>query len=155
MDARLLFPKEFLCSADLHGKDVILTISRLAQEDLRTDKGDEAKWIVYFVEMEERHKKDKKKLNKKLVLNKTNAKAITKALGNETNDWLGKKIALYPTTCQAFGSTVDCIRVRDRAPKESKKGVEPPPENMEGDEPPMGELESDRGGNDYAGDSAP
>lgn len=117
MDARLLFPNEFLAAADLQGRDVTLTISRLIQEDLRTDKGDEPRWVLSFAEMEERHRRDKKKINKRLVLNKTNARVIAKIHGRETDDWIAKQITLYATTCMAFRQEVDCIRIRDKAPK--------------------------------------
>jgi hypothetical protein len=134
MDARLLFPNEYLAAADLQGKDVTLTISRLVQEALRTDKGDEDKWLIYFAEMEERSRRDKKKLNKRMVLNKTNAKTIAKLYGLETNDWIGKRITLFATTCQAFGETVDCIRIRESAPPSSRgqqrapsRSASPPP----------------------------
>jgi len=130
MDARLLFPKEYLGAPDLRGKDVTLTISRLAQEALRTDKGEEDKWVVYFAEMEERHKRNKKQLNKKLVLNRTNAKSIAKLLGNETDNWIGKPITLYPTTCLAFGKEADCIRIREKAnPRASKLNVDEMPDD--------------------------
>jgi hypothetical protein len=131
MDARLLFPKEYLCAADLRGKDVTLTISRLVQENLRTDKGDEPRWILCFAEMEERHRRDKKSINKRLVINKTNAKVVAKLHGNETDEWVGKKIAMFATTCQAFGETVDCIRIRPTAPKGARRRApEPEPEQL-------------------------
>ena len=58
--------------------------------------------------------KGKKKL---WVLNKTNAKIIAKLHGNDVDGWVGKAIALYATTCDAFGETVECVRVRKAAPK--------------------------------------
>lgn len=125
MHASLLFPNEFLCAADLRDKDVTLTISRLSREELKTDKGDEPKWILYFQEMEERHRRDKSTLNKRLVLNKTNAKSIAKVCGSETDDWSGKRITLYATTCKAFGEIVDCIRIREKAPPPAKSQQKP------------------------------
>ena len=122
MDARLLFPNEYLCAADMAGKDVTLTISRLSQEALRTDKGDEDKWVLFFAEMEERHRQNKKKINKRLVLNKTNAKTIIKLYGTETNNWIGRAITIYATTCMAFGQQVDCVRIRDRVPGKKANG---------------------------------
>lgn len=117
MDSRLLFPNDYLSAADLQEKDVTLTISRLVQEELRTEKGNEDKWVLYFKEMEERHKRDPKRRNKRLVLNKTNAGSISVVWGTETNDWVGKAITLWPTTCQAFGKQADCIRIREKKPK--------------------------------------
>ena len=111
VDARTLFPKEYVAAHDLDGKDVTLTISRVEMEDLRTDAGTERKPIVHFAEMDKRPK-DKRK---RLVLNITNMRSIAKALGSfETDDWPGGKITLYPTTCPAFGEIRDCIRVREK-----------------------------------------
>ena len=53
------------------------------------------------------------KVKKEWVLNKTNARLIRRQYGNETDSWAGKKIEIYRTTCNAFGKTVACIRVRD------------------------------------------
>src|SRR5687768_3981483 len=103
MNARFLFPKEYLATEDLGGKEVTLTISKLVSEEVRTEKGEVDKWIIHFKEMEERVRKDRKQVNKRLPLNKTNAKSIQKLYGSETDDWLGKKITLYPTSCMAFG----------------------------------------------------
>lgn len=115
MHYQLLHPKEYLCAADLRGKDVTLTISRLKSESLKTDRGSEDKWCLYFKEVEEKHRKNRKHLNKRLVLNKTNAKTIAKIHGPETDDWIGKRITLYGTTCTAFGEEVECIRIRGKA----------------------------------------
>ena len=126
MDARLLFPNDYITAADLRGRDVTLTISKFKVEDLRTSAGSEPRGILYFAEMEERHRLDKSKPNKRFVLGaKINMRTIGKALGGfETNDWVGKRITLYPTTCQAFGETVDCIRIRDRAPAKETEAPE-------------------------------
>jgi len=50
--------------------------------------------------------------DKGFILNKTNARAIGLAHGNEMDGWAGKKITIYATTCEAFGDTVPCVRVR-------------------------------------------
>jgi hypothetical protein len=114
MHVRLLFPKDYLAAPDLVGREVTLTMSRIVSESLHREGGDdEQKWCLYFEEMEKRHRGDRNQPNKRLVLNKTNAKTIAKLHGNETDEWAGKKITLYPTTCQAFGDTVDCIRIKE------------------------------------------
>lgn len=143
MDARLLFPNDYLSAADLQEKDVTLTISRLVQEELRTEKGNEDKWLLYFKEMEERHRANPKRRCKKLVLNKTNAGSIAKVWGNETNDWIGKAVTMYPTTCQAFGKQADCIRIREKKPKTKPASSaadqipdeDPPESKPSGDDP--------------------
>lgn len=115
MDYRLLFPREYLGAPDLKGKDVTLTIRRIVVEDLETKDGKEKKGIVYFEETKAAAEKQGIK-EKRLVLNKTNAKTIAAIYGNEVDDWTGRRVTLFPTTCQSFGETVDCIRVRPGVP---------------------------------------
>lgn len=48
-----------------------------------------------------------------LIMNKTNSKTIGLAYGNEMDQWIGKQVTLYATTCDAFGKkNVPCVRVR-------------------------------------------
>jgi hypothetical protein len=48
-----------------------------------------------------------------LICNKTNARSISKALGNtETRNWIGKDIILVPTEVDFRGEMVDAIRIR-------------------------------------------
>lgn len=124
MHYKLMFPKQYLAAHELQGKDVTLTICDLGTESMKSDKGEEEKWCLYFKEMEERNRRDKKKINKRLVLNVTNANVIAGLYGNETKEWVGKRITLYATQCQAFGKTADCIRIRDRKPKADAKSNE-------------------------------
>lgn len=54
-----------------------------------------------------------KETDKGLILNKTNARAIGIAFGNEMDGWAGEKITLFATTCEAFGEkNTPCVRVR-------------------------------------------
>lgn len=137
MDARLLFPNKFISAADLRGKDVSLTISKVVLDELRTDQGSEKKPVIFFQEMEARHHAGKSPNNKRLVMNKTNMKIIGKALKSyETKEWEGQRITLYPTQCLAFGQTVDCVRVREKAPPaKRRKPVDPEvdPDDLPGD----------------------
>ena len=96
----------FLEAEDLpDGKDITVTIESV-RESGSNDKGTDGKPI------------DKPiirlaKVKKELILNKTNAKLIRRIYGNEMNDWIGKEIQIYRTTCNAFGnSKTPCIRVR-------------------------------------------
>jgi len=133
MNVRLLFPNDYIGAPDLQGRDVTVTIARIQIDELRSvdGNGNEKKPVVYFKEMEERHRNGKSPTNKRLVLNKTNAMVIAKLHGHETDDWRGKRITLYPTTCQAFGDTVECIRIRNVAPAPKGK-AEPEPDADEG-----------------------
>ena len=117
MDARLLYPNEYLYAADLKGKDKTLTISRFSVEDLHVaGSKTEPKPVLYFAEIEQAHKDGKLPFNLKLVINKTNTKQMIKLLGTETDNWIGKKITLYPTTTKFGRDTVDCIRIRNKVP---------------------------------------
>jgi len=117
MDARLLYPSQYLSAPDLRGKDVTLTISGLTHEQLRTENGPElGKWVLTFSEMEKRAEKDRKRF----VLNKTNAKLIAATLGNDTDKWLGGRITLYATTCRLGGKKVDCIRIKAAPAKQEQ-----------------------------------
>lgn len=114
MHVRLMYPNEYLCAADLRGKEVTLTISQISQENLRREDGSQdPAWVVDFKEMEGREGTDKKRF----VLNKTNAMRIASHHGSESADWPGKQITLYPTTTPAFGEIVECIRVKERLAK--------------------------------------
>lgn len=115
MDYRLLFPSDYLAAPDLRGKDATLTIRRVLVEDLKTKEGTEKKGIVYFEETKAKADQDGTK-EKRLVLNKTNAKTIAKMYGNEIEKWAGCRVTLFPTTTPAFGETVDCIRIRPQVP---------------------------------------
>ncbi len=45
-------------------------------------------------------------------MNRTNARAISSVLREpKAINWPGERIILNPTTCEAFGEIVDCIRV--------------------------------------------
>ena len=110
----LMFPNKYLKAADLEvrGGDVTLTISKVTGEELQqVDGATKQGWIVYFEETAARARKDNVD-EKRLVLNKTNAKSIAAVCGNDTEQWIGSKITLYATKCMAFGKQQDCIRVR-------------------------------------------
>lgn len=121
-DWRLYFAHDYLCAADLKGRDVPLTISAVKAEDLRVVGGDTEtarKVVIYFKETEGRGPGEPKAL----VTNKTNCRTISELYGNNTEEWKGRRITLYPTTTKAFGKTVDCIRIRDNVPADKKESA--------------------------------
>lgn len=63
--------------------------------------GDDDKPVLYFQGKE-----------RGLALNKTNASIITEAYGDETGDWLGYEIELYPAMVQYQKTMVEAIRVK-------------------------------------------
>lgn len=106
MHVDLMFPSRYLKAADFQGEPVQLTITEVFKDKVRMTNGSMVeKYVIRFRETE-----------KELILNKTNAKAIAKVLGDpKAVNWAGSTIVLMPTTCEAFGEIVPCIRVDMRA----------------------------------------
>jgi hypothetical protein len=104
-----LYPSRFLRCADLNGQPTRVVIKGISREDV----GGEQKNVLSFANGA-----------KSLILNKTNARAIAKALGcDDTKDWRGKSITLVPAVTDFKGDTVDCIRIRPAKPQAEE---EPP-----------------------------
>lgn len=110
---------KYLHACDLAGRDVTVTIARVTKGTLKSKEGETTKPLIFFEGKE-----------KPLGANTTNCRTIAKLYGNDTTNWVGKRITLYPTETDAFGETVDCIRVRGRVPpeKSAKPAPEAPPE---------------------------
>lgn len=91
------FPSKYLKAADLQGKNVKVTIKLVNIEKI----GDDHKLVLYF-----------EGADKGMVCNKTNAKKIASAYGDETDEWPGNDIVLYEAEVDFQGDTVPAIRVR-------------------------------------------
>ena len=92
---------------------MLLTIQRVKVENVGQQGKDEQKPVVYFREVP-----------KGLVLNKTNAKMITKiAKSEDTDDWAGVAVRLIATEVEFQGDLVMSLRVR-----EVKKATKPAPD---------------------------
>jgi hypothetical protein len=91
------YPSTYLKAADLQDRNVPVVIDKVVMELIV----DEHKPVVYF----QNHERG-------LVLNKTNANNIAHIYGDETDDWIGKEIILYPTIVDFQGRSVDAIRVK-------------------------------------------
>lgn len=109
-----LFPSKYVKAGDLNGRAVTLTIKELKIEKMGHGAEEERKPVLYF-----------DKATKGLVLNRTNAMIIAGLYGNETDDWRGKRITIYPTKVRAFGAMHDAIRVREEIPAQPKPQVQP------------------------------
>lgn len=94
------FPSKYLSEPDLQGREITVTMSHVQMEGISADNDDQ-KPVLYF--------EGKKK---GLVLNKTNSTTITRVYGDDSDDWLGKSVTLYPTTDRFKGEIVPCIRVK-------------------------------------------
>jgi len=100
-----MYPSKWLAAADLDEQDLIVTIAGISQETL----GDDAKWVLYFEDQE-----------KGLVLNKTNTRTIAGLYGDDTDDWIGQQITLYPTWVDFQGKQTEAIRVRPKQPRKAR-----------------------------------
>ena len=91
-------PNRYLKASDLNGKNVTLTIKSAEREEIGFDK--ERKIVLGFANTE-----------KLMVLNKTNGIAIAKMHGDETDDWIGKRITLCARNVEYQGTMVPALRV--------------------------------------------
>lgn len=99
-----MFPSKFLTAADLDEQERTFTVSGIDTEIVGQGDEAESKWVLYFNDAE-----------KGLVLNKTNANSISGALGDNTDDWIGRQVVLYPTEVAFGGKMVAAIRVKEKA----------------------------------------
>lgn len=108
------FPSSYIKAGDLNGRNVRVLIDRVEMEDI----GGEIKPVLYFQGKE-----------KGMVLNKTNSNNIAVAYGDETDDWHGKELVLFPAMVDFQGRTVEAIRVRLPTAKDrmDRSQVTPPP----------------------------
>lgn len=118
-----LMDREYMYAFDLQGKDCTVTIEKVSQGELTALGGRKSKKPLCFFR-EGREKKP-------LALNSTNCKTIAALYGNDTADWIGKRITIYPTTTTMAGDTVDCIRVRPSVPA-GKPAAAPEPSDNDG-----------------------
>ena len=110
-DYRKFMDKNYLGSWDVpNGEDLVLTIDKAARDDVKNERGSEKKLTLHFVED-----------YKPMILNATNSKAISEAVGStKVEDWSGKRVAIYTTKVTAFGGTTDALRIRNYPPRETK-----------------------------------
>lgn len=112
-DYRTFFDKEYIYAYDLDGKEVTVTIERIEGRELTAAGGRKAKKPVLFF----------KGSPKGLALNATNGKTIASLYGNKVEEWVGRKVTMFPTTTSMGGETVDCIRIKNIVPAASLKAA--------------------------------
>lgn len=90
------------------GKDLILTIKNVRQEEVTGTDGKKEECIVcYFADAD-----------KPMILNATNAKQIQKLLNTPyIEQWAGHKVQIGVEKVKAFGDVVEALRVRKFLPK--------------------------------------
>ena len=97
----------FLKAADLQGRELHVQIAQVA-EDVEVGKDKEPKDVLLFFDQK-----------KGLVLNSTNAQILGEVLGDNSDDWLGARIVLYPTET-AMGAGIR-VRVHSKPTKQGKE----------------------------------
>jgi hypothetical protein len=98
---------DYIGAYSLDGQDLIVEIERVTVQRVRGEGGKEEDCTVAIL-----------KGQKPFIINRTNAKTITKIYGTPyIEEWAGKKITLYPTTTKVAGEIVECLRIRPLVPK--------------------------------------
>ena len=93
------------------GQDMVLTIKSVKREMITGTGGKQEECTVCRWEEEQ----------KPMILNRTNCKTISKVCGSPyIEQWTGHRIQIYATTTRMGGETVECLRIRDKAPEEVK-----------------------------------
>jgi hypothetical protein len=104
-----MFPSRFVKGEELT-KPVTVTIARVEAETMRPSRTEEVtKFVLYFVES---------RTGRGVVLSKTLANQIAQALGSDdTEDWPGQRITLYPEPVRVGNAERVAIRARAAAPQ--------------------------------------
>ena len=97
-----MMPSKYLKTGDIE-KDTLVTVKKLTKVNVARDDAEaEYKWTVTFEEFD-----------KSIVLNKTNLVRLGKALGDDTDDWIGKSVVLYVDDNVQYGAeVVSGLRIR-------------------------------------------
>jgi hypothetical protein len=83
-------------------KEIIGTIRSVERAEFKNDDGSAAaKPVLHFQDV-----------SQALVLNKTNFTTLSMMFGEDTNDWVGAKVELYPSRVDFKGRTMPTIKVR-------------------------------------------
>ena len=98
------FPSPYIKAADLQGQEVSVVVDTIKMEEVGHPK--ESRPVCYFAGH-----------TKGMVLNVTNSGTIVSMYGENTAEWNGRPITLFPTTTEFGGRTVPCIRVRPAPPQ--------------------------------------
>lgn len=96
------------------GSDIVLTISKVKTEKVPGSDGSKKDCLVAYF----------KENVKPMILNRTNAKTITKVYNTPfIEQWEGKQIQIYTAKVKAFGEQTDALRIRDFKPQNKKVDV--------------------------------
>ena len=119
------FPSKWLGAVDVE-RPIAAEIVEVNQEMVKGRDGlTEPKTVVYF-----------RGIKKPLILNRINFDSIAAISGqDDSEDWPGTRVELYPTVTELAGKATPCIRIRKPAKSTAKPGakaakqLEPEPED--------------------------
>lgn len=92
------------------GQDLEVQILKVTKEMVKGEGGKQDECTIATL-----------KDQKPLILNKTNCKTIAKLFETPyIEEWAGKKITLFKSVTKLKGEDVECLRIRDKKPPQSK-----------------------------------
>jgi hypothetical protein len=91
-DLDAIYGSKFLSGSDLGDSRLKLRIAKVRKEELRNKDGIEMKFVLYFDGS-----------SRRLVLNKTNSRALARALGDAPANWIGASVSLRADHEVTFG----------------------------------------------------
>jgi len=104
------------------GTELIVTIDKVIRESVNGADGKKEDCTVAYLVGQ-----------KPMILNTTNAKAITKAHGTPyIEEWSGKAITIFVQRVKAFGDTVDALRIKPIKPVIKLPELTPDSDKWEG-----------------------
>lgn len=105
---------DYIGAYSLNGQDLTVEITKVEVRRVKGEGGKQEDCTVAELRGQ-----------KPFIINRTNAKTITKIYGSPfIEDWVGKLITLFPTTTRVAGEEVECLRIRPIAPKEASFDTE-------------------------------
>lgn len=116
-----LYPKRYATGTDLNNKAYTFTIANVTMEEVHTipNKPAELKPVLYF-----------KETTKGIILTRPLAYQIAQALkADDTEQWKGHKIQVYPEPLTVAGQARIAIRARP-----APNGVDTPPQALQEEE---------------------
>jgi hypothetical protein len=105
---------KYLKSDDLE-REKKFRIKTVTEEEVGAERDKEKKLVVWFTNDE-----------RGLVLNRINNRTIRGAYGDDTANWSGKIVAVFPTMAEFRGKMGPALRVRIPPPKQSAAAAAPP-----------------------------
>ena len=107
MKLNAMFPRKFATGEDLNGQSVTVTVKSMSMEKLSPHPGQPPmdRFVLYFSETV-----------KGVILSRTLAEQIASILqSDDTDQWVGKKVTLFPQPLNVAGKSRIAIRAKKPA----------------------------------------